>query len=336
MRTRPALTLFLLAPLVGEVLFGAVPLSLLPFGLLGLVGLYGGGALLVREIVRARRLPNAWLVLLGLAYGLFEEGPIVQSLFDQHYRGLSFLGFYGHWIGVNWVWALFIVPYHAVFSIAIPILLTEIIWDDRGARWLGPSGIALAATACLGNAALLAVLHTGLFTAHAPVTSLAANVVALLVTAGIVVAALAAPPAPASPASAAPPRSIRRLRLTALACGLAWFVGFRVLIIGTGTLMTAPFTMLAGSAIALAIAWAVWSAAAPGAERSPEEIYALVAGALPASWVIGFLIAAISGGSPVLNLAGQAVFGAVMFAGLRRLHVRIVQRARIVSSSRGA
>ncbi len=330
------MTLFLLAPLIGEVLFGAVPLSLLPFGLLGLAGLYGGGALLVREIVRRRRLPNSWLVLLGLAYGIFEEGPIVQSLFDQHYRGLSFLGFYGHWIGVNWVWTLFIVPYHAVFSIAIPILLAELVWDDREEPWLGASGIALALTACLGNAVLLAILHTGLFTTHAPVTSRAANVVALLVTAGIVVAALLVPPSSVAASGSAAPRSIRRLRLTALACGLAWFVGFRVLIIGTGTLMTAPLTMVCGAAIALAIVWAIWSAAAPGVERSPEEIYALVAGALPSCWLIGFLIAAISGGNPVLNLAGQAVFGAVMFAGLRRLHVRIVQRARIVSSSRGA
>src|SRR4051812_1196938 len=88
----PAVTLFLLAPLIGEVLFGAVPLSLLPSGLLGLVGIYGGGALLIREIVRGRRLPDGWLVLLGLAYGIFEEGPIVQSVFDQHARGLSFLG----------------------------------------------------------------------------------------------------------------------------------------------------------------------------------------------------------------------------------------------------
>ena len=34
-----AVTLFALSPLIGEVLFGDVPLSLLPFGLLGLVPL---------------------------------------------------------------------------------------------------------------------------------------------------------------------------------------------------------------------------------------------------------------------------------------------------------
>src|SRR3954449_2122798 len=124
-RHAPVATLVLLAPLVGEVLFGAIPLSRLPFGLLGVVGLYGGGAVLIRETVRRRRLGAAWPVLLGLAYGVIEEGLVVQSLFDQKYRGLDFLGYYGHWLGVNWVWAEFIVPYHAVFSIAIPITIAE-------------------------------------------------------------------------------------------------------------------------------------------------------------------------------------------------------------------
>ena len=36
-RSAPVATLFLLAPLIGEVLFGAIPLSRLPFGLLGSV-----------------------------------------------------------------------------------------------------------------------------------------------------------------------------------------------------------------------------------------------------------------------------------------------------------
>src|SRR5262245_16761352 len=95
---KPALMLTLLAPVIGEVIFGAVPLSRLP-GLIGLIGLYGGGAMLVRELVRRRQLSSAWLVVLGLAYALIEEGTVAQSLFDQHYPGLSFLGFYGHWGG---------------------------------------------------------------------------------------------------------------------------------------------------------------------------------------------------------------------------------------------
>ena len=322
----PAVALFFLSPLVGEVLFGAVPLSLLPFGLLGLLGLYGGGALLTREVVRGRGLPTYWLVLLGLGYGILEEGPVVQSLFDQHFRGLDFLGFYGHWIGVNWIWALFIVPYHAVFSIAIPILLAELMADDRRERWLTTPGLVVTTLVFVVNAALLAVLHTGLFTARAPATSLTANICALLIVGAIVARSLAAAPGRAS-GKAVRHWPTRRLRLLALACGLAWFVGFRVLIIGTGTLMAAHLALVAGGTIAIIAAATIWFAAAPAAQRSPEEIYALVAGALPSSWLLGFLIAAVSGGNPALNLAGQAVLGAVMFMGLRRLHLRIRARS---------
>jgi len=51
----------------------------------------------------------------------------------------------------------------------------------------------------------------------------------------------------------------------------------------------------------------------------PYLMPAIVSGALPTSWLLGFLIAAVSGGNPMLNLAGQALFGAVMFAGLARV-----------------
>src|SRR5689334_1076568 len=164
-RGAPAATLFVLAPVIGEVLFGAIPLSRLPFGLLGVVGLYGGGAILVRELVVRRRLGAAWMVVLGLAYGLVEEGLVVQSLFDQHFRGLDFLGYYGHWLGVSWVWLEFIVPYHAVFSIAIPIVIAELLFPDRrDMPWLGLRGSAGVAVLFVANALLLARFQVGLFT----------------------------------------------------------------------------------------------------------------------------------------------------------------------------
>src|SRR6476619_5392887 len=166
-RVAPAATLFLLAPIIGEVLFGAIPLSRLPFGLLGVLGLYGGGAILVRETVRRRRLGAVWLVLLGLAYGLIEEGLVVQSLFDQHYRGLDFLGYYGHWLGVSCVWLEFIVPYHAVFSIAIPIVITELFFpEQRDAAWVSARGLLGVALVFISNALLLAIFQIGLFTDH--------------------------------------------------------------------------------------------------------------------------------------------------------------------------
>ena len=321
----PALVLLLLAPIVGEVLFGAVTLSQLPFGLLGLVGLYGGGALLIREAVRRRQLPSVWLVLLGVAYGIVEEGIVLQSLFDQRYPGLDFLGFYGHWAGVNWVWAEFIVPYHAVFSIAIPILLTELLFPAvRTEPWLDAAGIVGAAVVLVLNGALLAVFKVGLFTHHAPRTSPWANLGAALLAGGLVLAAWRAAPLPRSDdATEVSPVSPRRLRLIGTATGLAWFVGLRVLVIGDGTNVPAPAALAAGAAIAGLGWWLTIRGSSPAKTWNPEHTYALVAGALPTSWLLGFLIAASSGGAVVLNLAGHALFGVAMFAGLRALHRRV-------------
>jgi hypothetical protein len=322
------LTLALLAPVIGEVLFGAVPLSLLPFGLVGLIGLYGGGALLVREIVRGRGLPSTWLVWLGVAYAIIEEGTVVQSLFDQHYRGLDFLGFYGHAGGVNWVWALFIVPYHAVFSIAVPILLTELLFPDRSrARWLGRTGVIGAAAAFTLNAAGIALFQTKLLSAAGPQVSLTANLAAIAIAGVLVVSAFGARPASAPNGAAGGSVSARRLWWVACLGGLAWFVGFRVLIIGTGTNMPALPAFACGLLIAGGIAWSIWHFTAGGRPLTCESTYALVAGALPTSWLLGFLIAAVSGGNPAVNLAGQVLLGVVMFWGLRRLRRRITAAA---------
>jgi hypothetical protein len=324
---KPALVLFVLAPLVGEVLFGAIPLSRLPFGLLGVVGLYGGGALLVREFVRRRRLPTEWMLWLGLAYGILEEGTVLQSLFDQRYPGLDFLGFYGHWAGVNWVWSAFIVPYHAVFSIAIPIALTELAFPDvREEPWLDRTGLIGAAAGLLVNGALLAVFKTGVFTTHAPRTSLWANLAAALCSVTVVAAAWRAQPAREGRYDAGARRpSPRRMRVIGVAAGLAWFVGLRVLIIGDGKNLPAWFALLAAALSRAAAWWRVshWAAAGGWTER---HTCALVAGALPTSWLLGFLVAAAGGGSLVVDLAGHVLFGVAMFVGLRVLRRQVQHR----------
>ncbi len=67
----PAIALYFLAPLVAEYLLGDFPLTYLPLLLL-LAPMYGGGALLIREVTR--RLGRGWptMMVLALAYGVFE------------------------------------------------------------------------------------------------------------------------------------------------------------------------------------------------------------------------------------------------------------------------
>jgi hypothetical protein len=100
-----------------------------------------------------------------------------------------------------------------------------------------------------------------------------------------------------------------------------------VLVIGTGTNMPAVAALLIGFAIATVIVWAIARATPPRRGWSAGATYSLVAGALPTCWMLGFLIAAVSGGNPVVNLAGHLIFGALMFLGLRVVRRRVAVQA---------
>ena len=142
-RVPPALILYLLAPAIGELLSSSAPPVEFfnPFGLLILPALYGSGAILAREI--ALRWGKRWpsILMLGLAYGVIEEGLMVKSFFDPGWPDLGVLGTYGRFAGVNWVWSVALCFYHATISIAIPILLVELLYPDRRDEpWVGRRG----------------------------------------------------------------------------------------------------------------------------------------------------------------------------------------------------
>jgi len=127
---RPLLALILLSPVIAEMLSGSSPPLewLNPITPLLLIWLYGAGVLVMRET--AVRWKTGWpsILLLGAAYGIIEEGLAVKSFFDPGWMDLGTLAWYGRWLDVNWVWAVWLTTYHAVVSIAIPIFLTEWIW----------------------------------------------------------------------------------------------------------------------------------------------------------------------------------------------------------------
>ncbi len=138
-RLPPAVVLFILSPAIGELLSGSSPPVEFfnPFTFLLLTILYGGGAVLVRELSLGWR--KGWLSIfaLGAAYGIVEEGIMCKSFFDPNWPDLGPLGVYGRWLGVNWVWAQGLTVYHAVFSIAIPILLVELAYpNERDKSWV--------------------------------------------------------------------------------------------------------------------------------------------------------------------------------------------------------
>jgi len=151
MRTpKPAtLGLALLSPLVGEFLLGNISirdLAAIPF----LVPMYGGGALLIREV--ARRTGRGWpaILALGLAYGVLEPGVFDGSLFSPSFEGVDYAAARVPVLGFSAFYGLQFVVNHAVWSIAIPILLTEsLAKHDRTTPWLGRIGLGVTAVAYL-------------------------------------------------------------------------------------------------------------------------------------------------------------------------------------------
>jgi len=144
----PALGLLFLAPLVAEFLLGNLPLRLLP-ALIVLAPLYGGGALLIRELVR--RTGRGWpsIVLLGMAYAIFEEAFTTQSLFNPNYLKMN-LGLltpaFIPWLGIGAWWTLWMFMVHSLWSISTPIALVEACVPDRARTpWLGRRGLEVVA-----------------------------------------------------------------------------------------------------------------------------------------------------------------------------------------------
>ncbi len=140
----PVVARLLLAPTIPELLTSSTPVSTLLFDPLqflvsfaGIVGLYGTGALLIRESTAAYRKGWGTVLLMGAAYGIAEEGVAVRTFFQLGGSPVDALGSYGHLFGVNWFWALGLTLFHATCSIGLPILLTGLWFSEvRGRRWM--------------------------------------------------------------------------------------------------------------------------------------------------------------------------------------------------------
>jgi hypothetical protein len=154
----PVACLLFASPLIGEYLLGSLPASMLALLPL-MMAMYGAGALLIREVVRARGGGWASIVLLAMAYGLFEEGFVTQSLFNPNYLHLRLLDFgFLPAPGIALPWTLFVVAIHVVWSITVPIALTESAFPAlRDRPWLGTPGRVGFALAFIAGCALVAV-----------------------------------------------------------------------------------------------------------------------------------------------------------------------------------
>jgi len=151
-RTHPILCLAILTPGIPEYLSTSSPvlnLAVNPgwfFLQLAInVGQYTAGALLIREAVL--RWHKGWgsTFLLGLAYGVTEEGLGDNTLFNSNHGADGFLGSFGRFHGVNWVWSTGVLSFHVIYSIGLPILLLGLaLPETRGRPLIGRRGTLVA------------------------------------------------------------------------------------------------------------------------------------------------------------------------------------------------
>lgn len=177
-RVPPGVTLLFLAPVMGELVSGHQSLfqfvNPLTFVLLALP--YGFGALMCREL--AVRWRKGWLalLLLAIAYGLYEEGLVARSIWDPQWAELGALGAYSVWHGVTWTYAAVLIHFHVAVSIGGSVMLAHLLYPTRRReRWLSSAGLAWCV---LGLALWMPVLML-LHPYRPPMAALAATVLAI-------------------------------------------------------------------------------------------------------------------------------------------------------------
>lgn len=268
---RAALLLAVITPVIAELTLGNPPLSQIWLMLLW-IPIYGAGTVLIRELVRRRR--GGWpsILLLGLAYGIVEEGLVLQALSSPTMYGVA--GWAPRFLGLNSAYAELNLPYHAVFSVALPILLTDLAFPSlRGRPYLKRTGVVVAGVVfVLGGLLLRVTVATSIDPGYqAPVAVLAGCVaaVALLAVVALRVLPPTAPDAPTAPttpgareASPTPATSSAREASPAPAAP------------GAREVCPAPAT----SAV---------SAVPTERAASPSTVDGMRVGAVPGPWVVG-------------------------------------------------
>jgi hypothetical protein len=288
----PVLALIVLAPTIAEVLLGNLLFNSTFVGLLVIdTVLYGSGAILIREVARRRHLGWLGIVALALAFGVVEEGLVLQSLFNPHYPGLDWLGSYGRVFGVNWFWASYVLGLHTVWSIALPILLIELLFPRLQRRpWLGRVGLGVDAVVFV---LICLILWRGFSSySHFSASPITLICTVLLVVALVSLALFVAPRLTAMPADRNAPAPwlvwLMALLAAILFAGLFLFLPN---LPGVPSLLAVPlYVALYVTVITLVRRWStkrLWGA---------RHHLALASGALIETMLFGFLL--VSRGSP--------------------------------------
>lgn len=286
-----AIPLFcLIAGLIPETIVtsstSVAKIILQPFSLVFVAIFYGLADLLIRETIVRRRVGLAGKLLLGAAFGFFNEGVVAGTWYTVVPKGYVFLGVW------NWGWAISLTVFHTFVSVLTPIYLFDNIMPSyANVPLLQRRGIFITSALFLGLCLVIAL------TPHYRAERLLVYALALLVIA--LAFALPRPGAVPTPAIAGKPApSFWRLRLLGFVALLLYFVCIYVVpsllakALGSAGSVS-PLPALVSNLALVALAW--WGVALfVGWTRRPgwstRRQLAFISGAL----IFGMLISTLS------------------------------------------
>lgn len=129
----PGTALLFLGPICGELVSGHQTLfefiNPLTFILSALP--YGFGAIICRECMI--RWHKSWpsLVLLGIAFGVYEEFIVARSVWDPEWAELGAIRDHSYWQGVTWTYAAILIHFHLLVSILSSVTLAHLLYPQR-------------------------------------------------------------------------------------------------------------------------------------------------------------------------------------------------------------
>lgn len=311
----PVAALMVLAPLLAELPSGAMrptdflsPMIFFPFT----VVVYGLPVLALREIAVRLGLGATGLWVLGMTYGLFNEGLFSETFYYPLESPLPEFAGYGSVGDLQVPWMTYILPWHGLFSVLLPVTAVDRLFPRRSGRpWFSAKTavVLTAATAALGLARFILngediAVHSGsVFVFHLAVLCLLAV--------GLSVAAVRLPRSPRL--TSGRDGRARLWRSFAVGAGL-YLVGLlgMVLLAAAG----APWFLPVGYGIAavLAVVWA--STRIREVKRSTVLAFTLGCVALEAA-VIPLFVQGLLGKGLEPLVTGAAIVAAAIFAMVR-------------------
>jgi len=138
---KPIAALLILSTLLTELLSGNTslaalvqPATLVLFMTIG----YGFPVLILREIWVRKQFGLLQMFLLGIGYGIYNEGLYARTIFNPYHSPVESMATYGLLDDVRIPWLLSIGTWHALFAVIFPIVLVHVFFPRQATQsWIG-------------------------------------------------------------------------------------------------------------------------------------------------------------------------------------------------------